>query len=133
EADDLADRVTANLHGGGADQGRSPTVTAKPARMPIYRSADPAANPPAAGERAPKAAPAEAAHSGGPAPPGAEAGTGGETAKAATPGAETWPQAKAALMAGRAPALGLLPESPGNAAGCRRLDEIKADENLPPE
>ena len=151
EADQLADHATERLHGGGgeekmevegAEQGAPRKASARLSGVgrKVYLTPDTGAH---AAPQSPKAG-AGSVGAGGPAG-GAQGARGGPHAQpspatgGAPPGADpaakrsadAWPHVKAQLMRGEAPQVNMMPLTPGNASGIRRLAEIHADTNLP--
>jgi hypothetical protein len=145
EADELAEGAAGALHGRPrAPEGakRAPSAELGGVGRKIHLTPDTggAAQPAPQGPQQPAGAaigaggagPAAGAHG---APQAASAPAG-----AAPPGgdeeqrlADAWPAVKAALKAGQPPQVNQLPPTAGNAAGVRRVNEINADENLPPD
>lgn len=136
EADQAADAATGALH--GAQRAERPRIGAQLGGVgrKVHLAPDgdkPGPQAPGGAQKAAAGGQAATTPDASKGPPEADRGSPGTGADKGPPGAETWPQAKAALMAGQPPAAGLLPPTPGNEAGIKRLAEVHADQNLPPD
>jgi hypothetical protein len=136
EADQAADAATAALHGG--QRAERPRIGAQLGGVGRKLHLSPEGDKPApettgGAQKAAAGGQVAATPDVAKGPPEAGKGSPGTDAAKEAPAAQTWPQAKAMLMAGEVPPPDLLPGCGGVPEFAQRMRDIQADDTIPPE